>query len=137
MLLRKMEELKLISTETLRDLIHEKFERMPDYPKTAEEEDPLAKVCLFSFYKLKKWIPNPQTLPPTVSIRHIIFSPCNDLLDQGEFEVIKQLVGSTAGAAEAKRSKQNLLSSHSHVDSRCIQQRQRGLNKICLAPIKM
>merc|ERR1712012_545281 len=62
--LRKMEELKLISTETLRDLIHEKFERMPDYPKTAEEEDPLAK---------------------------------------GEFEVIKQLVGSTAGAAEAKR----------------------------------
>merc|ERR1712012_116673 len=62
--LRKMEELKLISTETLQDLIHEKFERMPDYPKTAEEEDPLAK---------------------------------------GEFEVIKQLVGSTAGAAEAKR----------------------------------
>ena len=42
---RKMEELKLISTETLRDLIYEKFERMPDYPKTAEEEDPLAKVC--------------------------------------------------------------------------------------------
>ena len=41
---RKMEELKLISTETLRDLIYEKFERMPDYPKTAEEEDPLAKV---------------------------------------------------------------------------------------------
>ena len=39
-----MEELKLISTETLRDLIYEKFERMPDYPKTAEEEDPLAKV---------------------------------------------------------------------------------------------
>jgi len=62
--LRKMEELKLISTETLRDLIYEKFERMPDYPKTAEEEDPLAK---------------------------------------GEFEVIKQLVGSTAGAGEAKR----------------------------------
>ena len=42
--IRKMEELKLISTETLRDLIYEKFERMPDYPKTAEEEDPLAKV---------------------------------------------------------------------------------------------
>merc|ERR1712088_707932 len=62
--LRKMEELKLVSTETLRDLIYEKFERMPDYPKTAEEEDPLAK---------------------------------------GEFEVIKQLVGSTAGAGEAKR----------------------------------
>merc|ERR1712001_668088 len=62
--LRKMEELKLISTETLRDLIYEKFERMPDYPKTAEEEDPLAK---------------------------------------GDFDVIKQLVGSTAGAAEAKR----------------------------------
>ena len=41
-----MEELKLISTETLRDLIYEKFERMPDYPKTAEEEDPLAKVCI-------------------------------------------------------------------------------------------
>merc|ERR1712001_31509 len=62
--LKKMEELKLISTETLRDLIYEKFERMPDYPKTAEEEDPLAK---------------------------------------GDFDVIKQLVGSTAGAAEAKR----------------------------------
>merc|ERR1712181_106891 len=62
--LRKMEELKLIATETLRNLIYEKFERMPDYPKTAEEEDPLAK---------------------------------------GEFEVIKQLVGSTTGAAEAKR----------------------------------
>ena len=44
-----MEELKLISTETLRDLIYEKFERMPDYPKTAEEEDPLAKVCLIWF----------------------------------------------------------------------------------------
>ena len=56
MLFRKMEELKLISTETLRDLIHEKFERMPDYPKTAEEEDPLAKVCLFSFNILENWI---------------------------------------------------------------------------------
>ena len=67
MLFRKMEELKLISTETLRDLIHEKFERMPDYPKTAEEEDPLAKVCFFSFYKLENWIPNPQILPPTLS----------------------------------------------------------------------
>ena len=67
MLFRKMEELKLISTETLRDLIHEKFERMPDYPKTAEEEDPLAKVFFFSFYKLENWIPNPQMLPPTVS----------------------------------------------------------------------
>merc|ERR1719295_320753 len=41
--LRKMEELKLISTETLRDLIYEKFERMPDYPKTAEEDDPFIK----------------------------------------------------------------------------------------------
>ena len=53
--IRKMEELKLISTETLRDLIYEKFERMPDYPKTAEEEDPLAKVkrrLFVSFYDL-------------------------------------------------------------------------------------
>ena len=118
MLFRKMEELKLISTETLRDLIHEKFERMPDYPKTAEEEDPLAKVCLFSFNILENLIPNPQMLPPTVSIWLIIFSPCYNI--QGEFEVIKQLVGSTAGAAEAKRSEENLLSSHSHVDG-CIQ----------------
>ena len=110
MLFRKMEDLKLISTETLRDLIHEKFERMPDYPKTAEEEDPLAKVCLFSFNILENLIPNPQMLPPTVSIWLIIFSPCYNI--QGEFEVIKQLVGSTAGAAEAKRSEENLLSSH-------------------------
>lgn len=41
--LRKMEELSLISQETLHDLIIEKFERLPDSPKTAEEEDPLAK----------------------------------------------------------------------------------------------
>merc|ERR550519_909169 len=41
--LRKMEELRLITPETLHDLIFEKFERLPDVPKTAEEEDPLAK----------------------------------------------------------------------------------------------
>ena len=70
MLFRKMEELKLISPETLRDLIHEKFERMPDYPKTAEEEDPLAKVCLFSFNILENWIPNPQMSPPAVSMTY-------------------------------------------------------------------
>ena len=39
-----MSELKLITPETLQNLIYEKFERLPDYPKTAEEEDPLAKV---------------------------------------------------------------------------------------------
>jgi protein-tyrosine phosphatase len=38
--LRKMAELKLITPETLQNLIYEKFERLPDYPKTAEEEDP-------------------------------------------------------------------------------------------------
>ena len=43
---RKMAELKLITPETLQNLIYEKFERLPDYPKTAEEEDPLAKVTL-------------------------------------------------------------------------------------------
>ena len=87
-----MEELKLISTETLRDLIYEKFERMPDYPKTAEEEDPLAKVCVM-------WL--------IVSLQTWTFYQKQELniCPQGEFEVIKQLVGSTAGAGEAKRSR--------------------------------
>merc|ERR1711992_109345 len=31
---RKMAELKLITPETLQNLIYEKFERLPDYPKT-------------------------------------------------------------------------------------------------------
>ena len=66
-----MEELKLISTETLRDLIYEKFERMPDYPKTAEEEDPLAKVCimcLFANLDLLS-IARVEDLPPRESLK--------------------------------------------------------------------
>ena len=45
--LRKMEEIGLITKDTLRDLVFEKFERLPDCPKTAEEEDPLTKVRNF------------------------------------------------------------------------------------------
>ena len=86
-----MEELKLIATETLRNLIYEKFERMPDYPKTAEEEDPLAKVC------------DDRSLCKAKVCRLLIRSKNQRFDPQGEFEVIKQLVGSTTGAAEAKR----------------------------------
>ena len=39
-----MEDYGLITKETLKDLIFEKFEKIPDYPKTAEEEDPLIHV---------------------------------------------------------------------------------------------
>ena len=57
-----MNELNLISSETLKDLLFEKFERMMHEP--IEDEDPLCK---------------------------------------GEFEVIKQLVETLPGGAEAKR----------------------------------
>jgi len=60
--LRKMNELNLISSETLKDLLFEKFERIMYEP--IEDEDPLCK---------------------------------------GEFEVIKQLVETLPGGAEAKR----------------------------------
>ena len=71
-----MEELKLISTETLRDLIYEKFERMPDYPKTAEEEDPLAKVCIMNPFVKRRFadldllsIARVEDLPPRESLK--------------------------------------------------------------------
>ena len=91
--LRKMEEYGLITKETLKDLIFEKFEKIPDYPKTAEEEDPLIHVN------------SPLSIgfssDPSVSSDRHIFTVV--FLHQGEFEVIKQLVSSTPGTSDAKR----------------------------------